>query len=472
MESFDRQTADQERRKVSLKLPKNKPRREVSAGRQLYKCISRHLNSKIDFKPPYPMADLWKHKSNNEVIIKVGPYSWGHNRIRLSSQFLKSMWDYFETEPKSFTDQLHRWNVKVVNCAKVDWVHHDPEAIDNYSESQSYVNLRFGINWLSPKEIIEQEKENDNFISKHKLFKLLYDNMKATNSKRKMEDADWLLDFSDFKNDDEYERTTSREQFKRYTDLIDVISCSSLFPNISFSITQKDKLKIAATSLSQLLINKPENPSDRFKTFYSGYLCLDSNNRLLPVQSNASVNKPFVGVWVYGLDIPAYRVKGDSDQTRTSNANPLTDKDKSRIRQLESPYLWAALVKFLLDESIQSRISTGENKDSFVLVHFAKVSSSPQFYEFRLSPSDQMSVRNSKATERSGGVNGISQSKWCSVLSLNNLPLTDESPVKCNILFSKAVDTLNIYLLLVTLVILGCLEFPLYLEFVFIYEDS
>ena len=137
-----------------------------------------------------------------------------------------------------------------------------------------------------------------------------------------------LLDFSDFEsNEDDLKH--ERIELKRILDIIDLISCSSLYPNVSFEITPLDKLKIAATSLSQILINKPKQPDEKLRNISSGYLCLDPDGRLMPISSSNCMNRSIVGVWVYGADMPAYQVQStDSNTVRAREVSMRTNKEE------------------------------------------------------------------------------------------------------------------------------------------------
>jgi hypothetical protein len=100
---------------------------------------------------------------------------------------------------------------------------------------------------MDPKAIIEQSQVAENFIGKEDFIRILLDQIGPSKSDDKN-----ILDYSDFDS-----LSYSPEYLKHIIDTLDVVSLSSLFPNVSFEVSEIPKLKIASIPLSHLLINKP-----------------------------------------------------------------------------------------------------------------------------------------------------------------------------------------------------------------------
>ena len=218
-----------------------------------------------------------------------------------------------------------------------------------------------------------------------------------------------------------------------------MISLSSIYPNVSFELTLISRLKITDMLMSQLLVNKPKYPEHKLKTMNSGYLTLDENSRLVPISSKESLTSSYVGIWVYGLDLPNYQASSDeSEMVRASEISIRNNKEEYKLSLIKSPFLWASLIKFLIDENINKRVSTSKEKDSFILVHFMNQNTSPQFYEFSLSSLSQ-NIRNSTITEAHGVESMKISNGTCTLLSLNG-----SSPYSEEVVNSKFCYTVNV----------------------------
>lgn len=368
--------------------------------------------------------DLFKGKCKlikSGDAFTVGPYQWSHNKLSFDSKVLQRFNKFFETKIKTEDQLCLMCDVKTLNYSRIDM-----EMATNNDDNTSII-LRFGIQALDPKEILEAAQERNNFVSKRNFISMLSKQIQRVERSSNFDmQADNLLDFSDFEpNEDEIRK--ERVDTKRLLDIIDVISCSSLYPNIMFEITPLSKLKIAATNLSQLLINKPINGDKKLENMCSGYLCLDQNGRLTPVSSVSCQNNKVVGVWVFGSDFSSYHVQNNQNTVRASEISVKTNKEEYMSNLLKSPFVWASLVKFLIDESVYCRSSCAETQDTFILVSFTRVSI-PQFYQFKMTSNTER-VRSSTNTDRQGS-NNLLQSEHCTVLSLNNNTPEAEEPIK------------------------------------------
>ena len=181
--------------------------------------------------------------------------------------------------------------------------------------------------------------------------------------------------------------------------MLEILSLCNLYPGVSFEVYPLSKIKIANVDLSQLLINKPVAPVSKLRTFQYGYLGLDDRNRLKPVLTKDGDSEPLVGVWVYGLDIPAYNIQLDHNPCLESNASAATNRENDKAQILNNPYVWLACTKFMHDQRVGKRM-TMSSKDTFVIVHFFNSNVSPQFLEFRMVGSlnrQQVSKHETKA---------------------------------------------------------------------------
>jgi hypothetical protein len=205
-----------------------------------------------------------------------------------------------------------------------------------------------------------------------------------------------LLDLSDESNPLDLQNYKRSLNYNKMINLLEIMSLSNLYPGVSFEIFPLSKIKIASVDLSQLLINKPIPPTNKLKTFQYGYLSIDERNRLRPIDTNSSENTSCIGVWVYGLDIPSYKVESDQNMCMQSDASNSVNRENAKAQLLNNPYLWLTCTKFMHDERIEKRLSAS-SKDSFVIVHFFNNTASPQFLEFRMMGTLNRHPRNSEA---------------------------------------------------------------------------
>lgn len=136
-----------------------------------------------------------------------------------------------------------------------------------------------------------------------------------------------------------------------------------------------------------------------------------------------------VGLWVYGLDNPEYKVDNSLiASVRQSQTNIKANKEDQKAQMLNNPYLWATCIKFFLDDSMQQRFSASSNKSSFVIVHFSQNSSSPQFLEFKIAVKSP-SVADSTDIHKIVNHREEEKSSQPIVLSFNNGDPMEDTPV-------------------------------------------
>ena len=134
-----------------------------------------------------------------------------------------------------------------------------------------------------------------------------------------------------------------------------------------------------------------------------------------------------VGIWVYGLDHPDYKVERDFDPTKISISNQQSKEDM-KAQLCISPFLWASLIKFYLDVNIYQRVSVSSKWNSFIVVHFFHVSANPQFLEFKMVQKINLGIQQVNPHRVS---NSDEQSSWSQyVLSLNDQDYLDNSFIK------------------------------------------
>lgn len=290
-----------------------------------------------------------------------------------------------------------------MNKTYIDIVKHD----GNRTEGDSSLILQFGIQSLSPSEIMNKSRELINWWSITEFLQLLQMHSQSQ-SKNKNDDVTNLLDLSDDTNPLEDKNYNKDINYDKIINTLELMSLINLYPGVGFEVFPLSKLKIGSIDLSQLLINKPIPPMKKLKTFKYGYLTVDEKNRLRPIDTNSIGEFALVGVWVYGLDIPEYQVDNEQNLWLTSQATNIVNKEDSKAQLLNSPYLWLACAKFMHDERVEKRL-TASSKGSFVVVHFFHTSASPQFLEFRMVGNLN---RFSKTADSKPIVNGAPKFLW------------------------------------------------------------
>jgi hypothetical protein len=183
------------------------------------------------------------------------------------------------------SQKLQRCEVKTIESSKIN------SELRSYDDNQQKygrdlpdeksVVLQFGIQSLAPNNILEVFELNERYIDKSVLFEQLNGIINRDKQNNPTQEQDNLLDFSDFEDDFRIDQ----KQVKFMLDVLDVISFTSVFPNVSYEITPILKMKIADLSMSQLLINKPAYPDVKLKSLTMGYLTIDTNSRLVPFDS-------------------------------------------------------------------------------------------------------------------------------------------------------------------------------------------
>ncbi|CAI2369163.1 unnamed protein product [Moneuplotes crassus] len=351
--------------------------------------------------------------------VQVGPYQWGKNKISLNHSLIKSILSFYKKHDSLLCEKIIRTEVDFIDREKIAVYLKCPEDQNDPHMQDSEIEMQFGIQSMSAKSIIELSNRRRSTQTKEELMSI-YNKTLEKNQSEGYNQQDNLLDFSDAEILDQLE--ASPRKIKHILDIIDLVYLTSAHPNVAFDITQISKLKICNYPLSNILVNNPKHPEAKLKSMNSGYLTLDEVSRLVPVPTNLDqiLDKPCVGVWIYGLDIPNYQCSSDeSDMVRESELSIKNNKEEYKLSLIKSPFLWSALVKFLIDKKIKGRFSISDKKDKFLLVHFLNQSSSPQFYEFSLSSVFQ-NIRDSIGTERHGIKTKRTLEGYCTVLGLNN----------------------------------------------------
>lgn len=167
---------------------------------------------------------------------------------------------------------------------------------------------------------------------------------------------------------------------------------------------------------------------NKLDSFQTGYLWWDENNRLLPYTQSSVLKRPVVGIWVYGLDHPDYKVDRDYNPTQISMTNNQLNKEDTKAQLWISPFLWSALIKFYLDVNIHQRVSVSSKWNSFVIVHFFNASSNPQFLEFKIINKPSSGGESSNGNNVPGSVDNSSSFQYA--LSLNDQDYMECSQIR------------------------------------------
>jgi len=277
-------------------------------------------------------------------------------------------------------------------------------------------------------EIIDNFQTLTNDFEKHSFIKEYINKIKGI--AHSVDGQNNILDSCDFESD-----SITGADHKMICDVSEVLSLATKYSNSSrriiFEINMISKLKIAATSLSHILINKPTRKEDKLESFSYGYLWLDPQHRIIPLSASAYINEPLVGVWVFGLDIEQYQMLTDNLMNKKHKRNDMNYKsiDKhpsnstedpvitNRTNLMWNPLVWASMIRFYTDEAIQRRISISSQKSTFLLANFSRKNSSVQFYQFR-KESSNVGLRISSNTEVNHHNSQRDSQKWLKYTSL------------------------------------------------------
>ena len=125
-----------------------------------------------------------------------------------------------------------------------------------------------------------------------------------------------------------------------------IVSFTMLMPNTNFKIRAIPQMKLVSTPLSRLLLGKSSQAAQPFALPSSGFITLDSEERVIPLmpQDPFLQETPAVGIWLWNVE------------------------------DLRSPYVWSVCTRFVFCRNFrpQSGKMPTLQTNQFILVNFKK----------------------------------------------------------------------------------------------------